>query len=262
MEHFKNLLDFINELNESGRIQYDDYSRLFDLAEAFSEMEQELDAAKTDIAALLWLNGDCQYCAHGEKRNSAARTGGIAALGAVWIAARCGAAWNRSRTRQSPKRPNRLLFVQKRLPAWSVCSEQKKPGIFQIGSRSRRRKASRSSTRAFFSFAAANVGNCTAFVQRRLSPSTSAGIAVALPRCTTSHRCNSTVNAVAGSSIRRMCWRTPSPITALPAERRSIWRSTKRLTHIRRCCDARHHRSCQRSDRTSYRDKGANRPRP
>lgn len=67
MEHFKNLLDFINELNESGRIQYDDYSRLFDLAEAFSEMEQELDAAKTDIAALLWLNGDCQYCAHGEK---------------------------------------------------------------------------------------------------------------------------------------------------------------------------------------------------
>lgn len=39
MEHFKNLLDFINELNESGRIQYDDYSRLFDLAEAFSEME-------------------------------------------------------------------------------------------------------------------------------------------------------------------------------------------------------------------------------
>ena len=67
MERFESLLDFINELNESGRIQYDDYSRLFDLAEVFSGMEQELDAAKTDIAALLWLNGDCQYCAHGEK---------------------------------------------------------------------------------------------------------------------------------------------------------------------------------------------------
>ena len=33
MERFESLLDFINELNESGRIQYDDYSRLFDLAE-------------------------------------------------------------------------------------------------------------------------------------------------------------------------------------------------------------------------------------
>lgn len=32
MGKFEELLDFINELNENGRIPYDDYSRLFDLA--------------------------------------------------------------------------------------------------------------------------------------------------------------------------------------------------------------------------------------
>ena len=36
MERFENLLDFINELNENGRIQYDDYSRLFDLVQEFA----------------------------------------------------------------------------------------------------------------------------------------------------------------------------------------------------------------------------------
>ena len=36
MERFENLLDFINELNENGRIPYDDYSRLFDLVQEFA----------------------------------------------------------------------------------------------------------------------------------------------------------------------------------------------------------------------------------
>ena len=67
MERLENLLDFINELNEGGRIQYDDYSRLFDLAQEFAGTEETLNAAVTDIAALLWLNGNCEYCEHGEK---------------------------------------------------------------------------------------------------------------------------------------------------------------------------------------------------
>lgn len=67
MERFENLLDFINELNESGRIQYDDYSRLFDLAQEFAGVEETIDAAVTDIAALLWLNSNCEFCEHGEK---------------------------------------------------------------------------------------------------------------------------------------------------------------------------------------------------
>ena len=67
MGKFGELLDFINELNENGRIPYDDYSRLFDLASELGEAENALGAAKVDIAALLWLNGNCEYCEHGEK---------------------------------------------------------------------------------------------------------------------------------------------------------------------------------------------------
>lgn len=40
MERFENLLDFINELNENGRIPYDDYSRLFDLVQEFAGSNQ------------------------------------------------------------------------------------------------------------------------------------------------------------------------------------------------------------------------------
>lgn len=67
MERFESLLDFVNELNETGRIQYDDYSRLFDLVQEFAGAEEAINAAATDIAALLWLNGNCEYCEHGEK---------------------------------------------------------------------------------------------------------------------------------------------------------------------------------------------------
>lgn len=67
MERFENLLDFINELNENGRIPNDDYSRLFDLVQEFAGAEEAINAAATDIAALLWLNGNCEYCEHGEK---------------------------------------------------------------------------------------------------------------------------------------------------------------------------------------------------
>lgn len=58
MERFEELLDYINELNSSGRIPYEDYSRLYDLASELGDVVFELDAAKTDIAALLWLNGN------------------------------------------------------------------------------------------------------------------------------------------------------------------------------------------------------------
>lgn len=67
MGRYNDLISFINKLNESGRIQYDDYSRLFDLASELGEVENALGTAKVDIAALLWLNGNCEYCEHGEK---------------------------------------------------------------------------------------------------------------------------------------------------------------------------------------------------
>ena len=80
MGKFEELLDFINELNENGRILYDDYSHLFDLASELGEAENALGAAKVDIAALLWLNGTANTANTGRKRNSAARTGGIVSL--------------------------------------------------------------------------------------------------------------------------------------------------------------------------------------
>lgn len=48
MERFEELLDYINELNSSGRIQYEDYSRLYDLTSELGDVVFALDAAKTD----------------------------------------------------------------------------------------------------------------------------------------------------------------------------------------------------------------------
>lgn len=67
MDRPETLLDFINELNADGRLRYEDYSRLFDLASELDNTAATLDSAKTDIAALLWLNGNCEYCQHGEE---------------------------------------------------------------------------------------------------------------------------------------------------------------------------------------------------
>lgn len=69
MSKSETLLTFLNELNANGRIQYDDYSRLFDLVSEMEALEESIDAAKADINALLWLNGNCEYCEHGEKEN-------------------------------------------------------------------------------------------------------------------------------------------------------------------------------------------------
>lgn len=41
MERFENRFDFINELNENGRIPYDDYSRLFDLVQSSQERRKQ-----------------------------------------------------------------------------------------------------------------------------------------------------------------------------------------------------------------------------
>lgn len=32
-----------------------------------AKLEMELDAAKRDIAAIIWLNGECKYCKHAKK---------------------------------------------------------------------------------------------------------------------------------------------------------------------------------------------------
>lgn len=74
MERYENLISFIHELNSEGRIQYEDYSKLFDLASELYGIEDALNAARTDIAALLWMNGDCEYCNHGRKEEFSGAT--------------------------------------------------------------------------------------------------------------------------------------------------------------------------------------------
>lgn len=114
MERFENLLDFINELNENGRIPYDDYSRLFDLVQEFAGAEEAINAAATDIAALLWLNGNCEYCEHGEKEEFSGANRWHCRLGnGIDCPALCGA-WrcNRRPPCRRYTRQSRLRFVQ------------------------------------------------------------------------------------------------------------------------------------------------------
>lgn len=37
------------------------------LANEKPRLQSEFEAAKNDIAALIWLNGDCRYCRFGQK---------------------------------------------------------------------------------------------------------------------------------------------------------------------------------------------------
>ena len=67
MKENDTLISYLNELNQSGKIQYDDYSRLFDMACELDNADAVLSAATEDIAALLWLNGNCEYCRFGRK---------------------------------------------------------------------------------------------------------------------------------------------------------------------------------------------------
>lgn len=45
-----------------------DYCRGWnDAVKECKELKEELEQSKKDIAALLWLNGNCEYCAYGVK---------------------------------------------------------------------------------------------------------------------------------------------------------------------------------------------------
>lgn len=81
MGHYENLIAYIDELNAEGRIQYEDYSKLFDLASELYGLEEVFEAIHTDIAALLWLNGNCEYCRHGLKEEFSGANRWTCALG-------------------------------------------------------------------------------------------------------------------------------------------------------------------------------------
>lgn len=61
------LLKAMNDMYMDGRIKYGDYLKLYELAVALDGLEQTVEAAESDIAELLWMNGNCEYCLHGKK---------------------------------------------------------------------------------------------------------------------------------------------------------------------------------------------------
>ncbi len=254
MERFENLLDFINELNENGRIQYDDYSRLFDLVQEFAGAEEAINAAATDIAALLWLNGNCEYCEHGEKEEFSGANRWHCRLG---NGIDCRPVWRGAATKPPCRRctrQSRLCFVQS--PAVRrLCSGRKRHGLSLIEQKSRRPR--RRHTRGFCLFGAHSAGICEAFVSNSLSRLIGVRPAVEKRRCTISRRRTSAVSAGRASSIERTSKRTVSPTTAFPVVRRSTWPITRKLAPIRRCGDAHYHRSRQCSGRTGHWHKGA-----
>ena len=60
-------IDALDRLSEIGDVSAHGYDELFWTLQSLTGLQRRLDAAEADIAALLWLNGSCEYCAHGEK---------------------------------------------------------------------------------------------------------------------------------------------------------------------------------------------------
>lgn len=254
MERFENLLDFINELNENGRIPYDDYSRLFDLVQEFAGAEEAINAAATDIAALLWLNGNCEYCEHGEKEEFSGANRWHCRLG---NGIDCRPVWRGAATKASLPEIHKAepTSLRAKPSARRLCSGRKRHGLSLIERKPRRPR--RRHTRDFCLFGAHNAASCAAFVQNSLSRPIGAQPATERRRCTISRRRTSAASVESTSNTGRISRRTSSPTAAFPAARRSIWPITRKLAPIRRCDDAHYHRSRQCSGRTGHWHKGA-----
>lgn len=254
MERFENLLDFINELNENGRIPYDDYSRLFDLVQEFAGAEEAINAAATDIAALLWLNGNCEYCEHGEKEEFSGANRWHCRLG---NGIDCRPVWRGAATKAS------LPEIHKAEPTSLRAKPSRAETMFgpketwAIPDRAEAEETTPKTYKGFLLIRCAQCGELRGFCAKQ--PISSYRCATCngetpLHDLTSAHircKCGST------SNTGRISRRTSSPTAAFPAARRSIWPITRKLAPIRRCDDAHYHRSRQCSGRTGHWHKGA-----
>ena len=256
MERFENLLDFINELNENGRIQYDDYSRLFDLVQEFAGAEEAINAAATDIAALLWLNGNCEYCEHGEKEEFSGANRWHCRLG---NGIDCRPVWRGAATKAS------LPEIHKAEPTLLRAKPSRAETMFgpkeawAIPDRAEAEETTPKTYKGFLLIRCAQCGELRGFCANSLSRPIGAQPATERRRCTISRRRTSAESAESTSNTGRISRRTSSPTAAFPAARRSIWPITRQLAPIRRCDDARHHRSCERPGGAGQWHKGADR---
>ena len=257
MERFENLLDFINELNENGRIQYDDYSRLFDLVQEFAGAEEAINAAATDIAALLWLNGNCEYCEHGEKEEFSGANRWHCRLG---NGIDCRPVWRGAATKAS------LPEIHKAEPTLLRAKPSRAETMFgpkeawAIPDRAEAEETTPKTYKGFLLIRCAQCGELRGFCVKQ---------PISSYRCAT---CNgeTPLHDLTSAHIRCKCGKQlqipdefrggqSSPTAAFPAARRSIWPITRKLAPIRRCDDARHHRSCERPGGAGHWHKGADR---
>lgn len=254
MERFENLLDFINELNENGRIPYDDYSRLFDLVQEFAGAEEAINAAATDIAALLWLNGNCEYCEHGEKEEFSGANRWHCRLG---NGIDCRPVWRGAATKAS------LPEIHKAEPTSLRVKPSRAETMFgpketwAIPDRAEAEETTPKTYKGFLLIRCAQCGELRGFCAKQ---------PISSYRCAT---CNgeTPLHDLTSAHIRCKCgkhfkYRTNFEedvftYSCLSCGARSIWPITRKLAPIRRCGDAHYHRSRQCSGRTGHWHKGA-----
>ena len=256
MERFENLLDFVNELNETGRIQYDDYSRLFDLVQEFAGAEEAINAAATDIAALLWLNGNCEYCEHGEKEEFSGANRWHCRLGngidcrPVWR----GAATKASLPEMHKADPTSLRAKPSRAETMFGPKE-----TWAIPDRAEVEETTSKTYKGFLLIRCAQCGDLRGFCVKQPISSyrcAACGGETPLHDLTSAH-----IRCKCGKSFKYRTNIEEDSITynCLPAARRSIWSITRKLAPIRRCDDAHYHRSCERPGGAGHWHKGADR---
>lgn len=256
MERFENLLDFINELNENGRIQYDDYSRLFDLVQEFAGAEEAINAAAADIAALLWLNGNCEYCEHGEKEEFNGANRWHCRLG---NGIDCRPVWRGAATKAS------LPEIHKAEPTLLRAKPSRAETMFgpkeawAIPDRAEAEETTPKTYKGFLLIRCAQCGELRGFCAKQ---------PISSYRCAT---CNgeTPLHDLTSAHIRCKCgkhfkYRTNFEedvftYSCLSCGAPSIWPITRKLAPIRRCDDARHHRSCERPGGAGHWHKGADR---
>ena len=244
MGKFEELLDFINELNKNGRIPYDDYSRLFDLVQEFAGAEEAINAAATDIAALLWLNGNCEYCGHGEKEEFSGANRWHCRLG---NGIDCRPVWRGAATKVS------LPEIHKAEPTSLRAKSSRAETMFgpketwAIPDRAEAKETTPKTYKGFLLIRCAQCGDLRGFCAKQPI---------------SSYRCaacggETPLHDLTSAHIRCKCGKSFKYRTAFPVVRRSTWPTTKKRAPIRRCDDARCHRSCERSGGAGHWHKGA-----
>lgn len=93
LERLKKEIDHVKAIDAKERLATENvalHERLIEKSAELKRITAERDAAKTDIAALLWLNGNCEYCRFGLQETYSGANRWTCKLG---LGAECRAEW-------------------------------------------------------------------------------------------------------------------------------------------------------------------------